>query len=112
MAPKLLLDENLSSRLAAMLADVYPDSTSVELAGLKGAADSAVWAYAAAHDYVLVTKDEDFHRLSVLHGYPPKVIWIRLGNCGTADVARLLRVRCEHVTAFVSDEEAAFLALG
>ena len=25
-------------------------------------------------------KDEDFHRLTVLHGPPPKVIWIRLGQ--------------------------------
>ena len=40
-----------------------------------------------------MTKDEDFHRLSVLHGPPPKVIWIRLGNCSTDEVIRLLRRR-------------------
>ena len=61
---------------------------------------------------MLVTKDEDFPRLSVLRGPPPKVIWIRLGNCATADVVRLLRVRAEQIARFVEHEDAAFLALG
>ena len=49
--------------------------------------------------------------LSVLHGPPPKMIWIRLGNCSTDDVIRLLRVRRDEIEAFVVHEEAAFLAL-
>ncbi len=65
-----------------------------------------------AEGFVLVTKDEDFHRLSVLLGPPPKVIWIRLGNCATADMARLLRFRIDQVRAFAEQAEAAFLALG
>jgi predicted nuclease of predicted toxin-antitoxin system len=58
---------------------------------LLGATDRVVWARAAREGFVLVTKDEDFHRMSVLLGPPPKVIWIRLGNCSTAEVARGLR---------------------
>ena len=52
---------------------------------------------------MLVTKDENFQRLSVLPGPPPKVICIRLGNCATADVARLLRFRAKEVHAFVEN---------
>ena len=73
--------------------------------------DRAIWAYARAHGFVIVSKDEDFHRLSVFHGPPPKVIWIRLGNCSTDDVIRLLRARREEIEAFVNHAEAAFLAL-
>lgn len=80
--------------------------------GLAGAADREIWNRAAADDFILVTKDEDFHRLSVLVGPPPKVVWIRLGNCTTGDVERLLRGRFEQVRAFVEHEESAFLALG
>jgi len=59
-----------------------------------------------------VTKDENFHRLSVLLGPPPKVIWVRLGNCSTDDVIRLLlQVRREAIEGFMAHEEAAFLAL-
>ena len=61
---------------------------------------------------MLVTKDEDFHRLSVLLDPPPNVIWIRLGNCATAHVARLLRFRADDLRAFAEQAEAAFLELG
>ena len=109
---KLLFDENLSQCLARLLVEAYPGSAHAADLGLAGAADGALWARAAADGFVLVTKDEDFHRLSVLLGPPPKVVWIRLGNCATADVARLLLARREQVERFIPHEEAAFLALG
>lgn len=109
---KLLFDENLAARLAHDLADFYPDSAHISTLGLDGAADRAIWDRAAAEGFILVTKDEDFQRMSVLLGPPPKVVWIRLGNCATADVARLLRFRAEAVRAFAEQEEVAFLELG
>jgi predicted nuclease of predicted toxin-antitoxin system len=69
-----------------------------------------IWTYAGANGFLLVTKDEDFHRLSVLLGPPPKVVWIGLGNCSTADVAGLLRDRHGAIVQFVEHPEAAFLA--
>ncbi len=110
--PRLLFDENLSSRLVEALADIYPDSAHVEQVGLRGAPDLAVWEHARIHGQVLVTRDEDFHRLSVVRGFPPKVVWIRVGNCTTPEVAALLRARAVEVTAFLADDEAGFLALG
>jgi predicted nuclease of predicted toxin-antitoxin system len=109
---KLLFDEHLSRRLPERLADVFPESSDVLTAGLGGAPDVVIWEHAKTGGYVLVTKDEDFQRLSVLHGAPPKVIWLRIGNAGTADVARLLRFRVEQIRIFVDDPETAFLALG
>ena len=109
---KFLFDEILAARLTDELADLYPGSAHIMALGLGGAGDRAIWARAAAGEFVLVTKDEDFHRLSVLLGPPPKVIWIRLGNCATADVARLLRFRSDEVRAFAEQTEAAFLELG
>jgi predicted nuclease of predicted toxin-antitoxin system len=105
-APRLLFDENLAARLVRLLADVYPGSAHVEGLGLLGVPDRAVWARAGADGYVLVTKDEDFHRLSVFAGPPPKVVWIRLGNCSTAEVAQALRDYSEAVRAFAEQEKA------
>ena len=95
-----------------MLAEIYPDSLHVEQIGLSGASDEAVWGVAAERVCVLVTKDEDFHRFSVLRGAPPKVIWLRLGNAPTAEVAHLLRERREDILRFGSRDDVAFLALG
>jgi len=109
---RLLFDENLAARLAPTLADIYPDSTHVVALGLGGASDRVIWERAAAEGFVLVTKDEDFHGFAVLHGPPPKVIWIRLGNCTTQDVVQLLRVHRDDVRSFWQQEELAVLALG
>lgn len=109
---RLLFDENLAARLATDLGDLYPGSAHVATLGLAGLTDRAIWDRAGADGFMLVTKDQDFHRLSVLLGPPPKVVWIRLGNCTTADIGRLLRFRAEEVRAFAVQVEVAFLALG
>jgi predicted nuclease of predicted toxin-antitoxin system len=108
---RLLFDEQLSARLCSLLVE-YPGSLHVRLIGLGGASDEAVWSAAAERGCVLVTKDEDFHRLSVLRGAPPKVVWLRVGNASTEDIARMLRERHGDVLRFASQEEATFLALG
>ena len=71
-----------------------------------------LWDYAVLHGLVIVSKDADFHQRSFLRGYPPKIIWIRLGNCRTRDIEALLRSHGEDVRQFVRDEEGTFLALG
>ena len=109
---KRLFDENLSTALPQVLFDLYPESAHVLDLGPGGQADVLVWELAATGGFLLVTKDQDFQRLSVLRGSPPKVIWIRLGNCSTADIVRLLRFRREQVAAFADTAEVDFLALG
>jgi predicted nuclease of predicted toxin-antitoxin system len=108
---RLRFDENLAARLVPALADMYPGSAYVGDVGLLGASDLAIWQYARENELVLVSKDEDFHRYSVLFGPPPKVIWIGLGNCSTADAIRLLRGRRGEIEAFLQHDEAGFLAL-
>jgi len=107
----LLFDENLAERLVSELADLYRDCIHVRDSGLAGGSDRAIWQHARNRGLVIVTKDEDFQQLSVLYGAPPKVIWIRLGNCSTAEIIRLLRDRCNQIDRFLEDKEAAFLAL-
>ncbi len=108
---KLLLDENLSPTLAKTLAEIYPDTAHVREFGLQAAPDPEVWAHAANHGYTIVTKDADFHHRSLLHGPPPKIIWIRLGNCTTHDIADLLTARSEQVKAFLQSTAHSFLVL-
>lgn len=48
---------------------------------------------------------------SLVFGHPPKVVWIRTGNCSTADVERLLRTSQPLVAAFLADEVASVLTL-
>ncbi len=109
---RLLFYEQLSSRLPGLLEPWYPDPLHVEQLGLLGAPDTVVWQAAIDHDCMLVSKDEDFHRLSVLKGAPPKVVWLRMGNCTTQDLVDLLRRHVDDVERFSIQDEAAFLELG
>ncbi len=63
---KLLLDENLSSRLVPFLQHDYPGSSQVVLLGLEAASDSVVWHTAKNHGFVIVTRDADFEELSLV----------------------------------------------
>ena len=108
---KLLFDQNLSNKLVSLLADIFPNSTHVRDAGLTEASDHALWEYARANDLVIVSKDEDFHQLSFLYGPPPKVVWVRLGNCATVDIERTLRGCREELLQFSADDEGAFLVV-
>lgn len=109
---RLLFDEPLSERLIVLLHDLFPESVHVRQMCGEGASDLVVWEFARQRGCLVVTKDEDFHRLSVLRGAPPKVVWIRLGNCRTQHVADLLRRHHESVRRFAEQDEATFLILG
>ncbi len=109
---RLLFDEQLSDRLPALLADVFPGSLHVARLAGTGVNDDRVWRLAIEHDCILVTRDEDFNRLSVLRGAPPKVVWLRLGNCTTSTVAEVLRRHEKDLESFADQEEVTFLALG
>lgn len=71
---KLLFDENLSRRLVARLADLFPESSHVVLEGLQQNRDIVVLEYAKARGFAIVTADADFYELSTSFGPPPKVI--------------------------------------
>lgn len=51
------------------------------------ATDAEVWQFAASNDFAIASKDSDFSERSVLEGSPPKVIWLRVGNCTTEHIA-------------------------
>ena len=108
---KVLLDENLSPKLVGMLADVYPSITHVREIGLERADDETIWEYAKSHGYLIVSKDDDFHQRSFLYGSPPKVVWLRLGNCSTRQVEQHLRNNAQALEGLVNDPQASFLAL-
>lgn len=108
---KLLFDHNLSHKLAARLADVFPGSTQTRLLDFSRANDPEIWFYARTNDFVIVTKDNDFAELAVLRGAPPKVVWLRIGNCRSAAVERLLRSHANLISELVEDSDRVVLEI-
>ncbi len=111
MSVRLLLDQNLSPKLINRLADLYPNSDHLELLGLGTADDVLVWEHAKRNDFLVVTKDADFADLSVLCGFPPKVVWIRRGNCSTNDIEEVLHNHNAEIENLSADSASGILTL-
>jgi predicted nuclease of predicted toxin-antitoxin system len=107
----MLFDENLSPKLPRLLADIYPGSVQVRDVGLKSKPDAIIWPFALAHDLAIVSKDRDMDDRARRLGHPPKVIWLRLGNCPTAAVEALIRSRQPDIDIFLADPNSGLLEL-
>ena len=108
---KLLFDQNLSFKICQNLADVFPESSHVRLLGLSEAGDHALWEYAKANEFTIVSQDADFAEMAALLPTPPKVIWLRVGNQSTATISTLLRHHADLIAAFEKDDDATCLEL-
>ena len=106
---KLLLDENLSPRLVALLAAEYPGSAHVEQVIGRARTDSDLWDYACVNGFMIASKDNDFRQRAFLSGPPPKVIWLDVGNAGTNTIAALLRERLPDLERFDATDEALLI---
>lgn len=108
---KLLFDQNLPPRLPKTLEDIFPNSIHVREIGFVEATDTEIWNYAQTNGFTIVSKDTDFQQRSLLFGHPPKVVWLRVGNCPAKTVVNLLRKHSISIHTFDLDSNKSYLAL-
>ena len=108
---KLLFDENLSPKLPRLLASHFPGSAHVRECGLLGQPDEGVWEYARANGFAIVSKDSDFHQRSLLYGHPPKLVWLRIGNCTRLQLIQLITTHERDIHALDADPFESVLVL-
>jgi predicted nuclease of predicted toxin-antitoxin system len=101
---KLFLDQNIPHKLIKELEDVFPGSNHVYLLGLEKASDEEVWSYARDNGFTIVTHDSDFNERSLVYGYPPKVIWLRIGNTSTQNIKQLIKKHSQDILLFEKDK--------
>jgi len=107
---KLLFDENISYRILPLLQDHFEHVESViHVASVQQ--DLEIWNYAKDNDYVIVTFDEDFYDWQLLRGYPPKLIWLRMGNTPTQPLAAKLIAEKDQIQRLVDDVELGVLEM-
>ncbi len=108
---KLLLDENLSRKLVARLAELYPGSAHVADFDLLATSDREIWAFAQQEGFVIVSTDADFYELATTLGPPPKVVWLRRWTHPTRDTEFVLRRDAIRLTEFAADPDLGILVL-
>lgn len=108
---KLLLDQNLSRRLLSQLDALFPQSSQVALLGMAEADDAAIRALAEREGFAIVTKDADFLELSLLRGFPPKVVWLNLGNVPNDLILSRLLVEADGIKDFLTNRTEGVLEI-
>ena len=86
-----LVDAQLPPALARLITSLGHNAVHVEEAMLLLANDEAIWDYALKYQHIIITKDEDFKNmllLAITNKTP--VVWVRIGNCSNAALARLV----------------------
>ncbi len=109
---RLLFDQNISYRLINRIIDVFPNSKQVRELGLENATDSEIFEYAKDNHFTIVTFDSDFCDMSVLKGFPPKIIWIRTGNTTTKNLEILLKSKHKVIEQFFNENFACLEITG
>ena len=102
---KLLFDQNISFKIISKLIHIFPESQLVRMAGLENKADIEIWNYAKLNNMTTVTFDADFFDIANLKGHPPKVIWLRIGNNTTENIAQLFSKKIDLLKDFIENTE-------
>jgi len=108
---KLLLDQNLSPRLAKKLQEEFDSIVHVDELDISKASDIIIWDYAKENGFVIVTKDKDFLERSVLLGHPPKIIHLRLGNCSVQKIVEVLVSQSGQMKSFDKQTSRPYMLL-
>jgi predicted nuclease of predicted toxin-antitoxin system len=69
------------------------------------------WGYAKTNGFTIVSKDSDFNNLVSYFGFPPKIIWLRRGNCSTKIIIEIITENLENIKAFIADTENGILTI-
>ena len=70
-----------------------------------------IWEFAKNNNYCIVTFDFDFIDISTLKGYPPKIIWLRIGNTTTENLIAKIKADTKIIHDFLECSDTAFLEI-
>jgi len=77
----------------------------VKYVGLADRDDWDIWQFAKLNDFTIVTFDADFFDLSILKGFPPKIIWMRTGNLTTREIAERIILNYSNIISLIDNPE-------
>jgi predicted nuclease of predicted toxin-antitoxin system len=86
-----LIDNQLPAALGRWIETQGCHAQHVLALDLAQSPDETIWARAAATGAMIVSKDDDFAQLTLMRPEPVAVVWIRVGNCRTAELLRKMQ---------------------
>jgi len=107
----LLFDQNISFRILNFLGDDFPSAQHVKTCDLTNASDRTIFDYAKNEGLAIITFDSDYSDMALVNGFPPKIIWLRIGNQSTSAVASILRQNKVAIHQFLLSKDVGILEI-
>ena len=102
---KILIDQNISFRIINYISSFFTEVEHVKSLQLMDADDYHIFMSARQLGFAAVlTQDEDFYNLLLEHGAPPKIIWLRTGNCSTSFLGETIMRHALLIEDFLIDD--------
>ena len=90
---------------------VFLESRQVKMLGLENQDDIKIWQYAKTNAYTIVTFDADYYDISLIKGFPPKILWLRTGNLTTNEIAEKLNFQILEIFDFLKNTEQSCMEI-
>ena len=108
---KLLFDENISYRIVKKIEKLFPESAHVSNFNLLKFSDFKIWNFAKKNKFTIVTNDSDFNDILNFYNFPPKIIWLKIGNSPTNKIFEKLEANFDLIVEFLNDKEKGLLII-
>jgi predicted nuclease of predicted toxin-antitoxin system len=108
---KLLLDENISWRIAKYIENYFDEIIHVTSVHNHRLNDLEIWLYAKENNLTILTFDEDFRSFASYFGFPPKVILLKTGNVSKLVLKDKLILNIDSIIEFNKNNEFGILQI-
>jgi len=108
----LLIDANISWRIVKILSSYFSKIVHAkDIDVSQPAKDIEIWNYCKENIFTIITHDEDFEKIVLSKGCPPKVIILKTFNKNTLELANLIISKKEEIESFYSNSELMILEI-
>jgi predicted nuclease of predicted toxin-antitoxin system len=109
---KILLDANISWRLAKKFESIFDECMHVNFIGLPlPPNDFAIWDYAQENKFTVISNDSDFEKIVEIKGFPPKVIILKKGNQNRNQIEKIIFENSIKIIDFLNNPELGILEI-
>ncbi len=70
-----------------------------------------IWNFAQQNNFDIITKDSDFNDIESFYNTRPRIIWLRIGNATTKEIANVLLAKKQEIINFIQANEAGILEI-
>jgi predicted nuclease of predicted toxin-antitoxin system len=106
---KLLIDNDLSVNIPQEVEPFFQGSKHVTEVGLDRLTDKQIFHYAGKNDFIILSKDKDFYHLINTYGPPPKIVWLRVGNCNNRLLIETIVKNCPSIIEFIRSSRSLMI---